>query len=105
MMVQPSLSLGQATKPANVLLCSTPGQWVITRSVLEAVLSSDEYPPPSLNQVVKRLNYYSPSLLRRQFPELCRAISTRYLNYHQAQIEQKKRATTNLETVFSTSSS
>lgn len=75
------------------------------RSALEAVLSSNEKPPPSLNQTVKRLGYHTPRLLRRQFPELCRAISTRYLNYHQAQIEQKKRVTANLETVFSSSSS
>ncbi|MDH3674029.1 MAG: TniQ family protein [Anaerolineae bacterium] len=52
------------------------------RTALETALTSEE-PPPSFTQMVRRLGYQYPSLLRRQFPELCRAISARYRFYQQ----------------------
>lgn len=53
------------------------------RTALETALTGEE-PPPSFAQVASRLGYQYPSLLRRQFPELCRAISARYRSYQQS---------------------
>lgn len=50
------------------------------RSALEAVLSSTEEPPPPMSEVAHSLSS-DQSILRRYFPELCRAISKRYLDY------------------------
>lgn len=50
------------------------------RSALEAVLSSTEEPPPPMSEVARSLSS-DQSILRRYFPELCRAISKRYLDY------------------------
>lgn len=49
------------------------------RSALEAVLSSTEEPPPPMSEVARSLSS-DQSILRRYFPELCRAISKRYLD-------------------------
>lgn len=48
------------------------------RQALEAVLTSDEDPPPSLEEVTKRLGYRSSTVLRNRFPELCSAIVSRH---------------------------
>jgi transcriptional regulator with XRE-family HTH domain len=60
------------------------------REALEQVLRSDESPPPSMREVGRRLNY-DQSHLRRHFPELCRAISARYLAYQQEQRQRRLR--------------
>jgi transcriptional regulator with XRE-family HTH domain len=52
------------------------------RDALEQVLQSEEYPPPSMREVAQRLNY-DQSHLRKHFPDLCKAISARYLAYQQ----------------------
>lgn len=48
------------------------------RRALEGILASAEQPPPSLREVARRL-VQSDDVLRRQLPELCQAISERYL--------------------------
>lgn len=50
---------------------------------LEAVLESEEYPPPSMQEVARRFNCGSKHL-RKHFPDKCRAISKRYLEYKKA---------------------
>lgn len=50
------------------------------RSILEAALCSTEEPPPSMADITRSLGYDQANF-RRYFPELCRAISRRYLNY------------------------
>jgi hypothetical protein len=52
------------------------------RDELEQVLRSEEYPPPSMREVARRQNY-DQSHLRKHFPDLCKAISARYLTYLQ----------------------
>jgi len=58
------------------------------RDALEQILQSEEYPPPSMREVGRRLNY-DQSHLRRHFPALCHAISTRYLAYQQEQRQRR----------------
>ena len=60
------------------------------RRTLEAVLASDERPPPSMREIARRVGV-AHSWLHRQLPELCRAISRRYLAYHQAKGAAKRR--------------
>jgi hypothetical protein len=48
--------------------------------LLEGVLQGDEKPPPPMTEVAKRLGR-DKRVLRRRFPELCIAISARYLEY------------------------
>jgi hypothetical protein len=50
------------------------------QSALETVLQHQEDPPLSMSEVSNRLGYDSSVLLKR-FPDLCRAISARYLDY------------------------
>lgn len=54
------------------------------RCTLEAVLSSDEQPPPSLIEVARRLGQTYAGL-RKHLPGLSRAVATRYLSYQMAQ--------------------
>ena len=54
------------------------------QDVLEQVLQSEEYPPPSMREVAQRL-HYDQSHLRKHFRCLCQAISARYKAYQQAQ--------------------
>ena len=48
--------------------------------LLESVLQGHEKPPPPMTEVAKRLGR-DKRVLRRRFPELCRAISAQYLEY------------------------
>jgi transcriptional regulator with XRE-family HTH domain len=57
------------------------------QSELEAVLASDEYPPPSLKEVARRLNC-SPQSFYNNFPELSYAIAQRYTSYKTANHEK-----------------
>jgi hypothetical protein len=57
------------------------------RDSLESVLLED--PPPSFDEIAKRLGYKnskSSSMLMKYFPELCKAIKTRYGNDRAAKI-------------------
>lgn len=54
------------------------------RDALEQVLYSQEYPPPSMQKVAQDLNY-DQSHLRKHFPDICHAISIRYLAFLQEQ--------------------
>lgn len=54
------------------------------RYVLEQVLCNEEYPLPSVREVAQSLNY-DQSHLRKHFPDLCHAISARYLAYQHTQ--------------------
>jgi len=48
--------------------------------MLEAIMVSDENPPPSMEEAARRLGYSVPFLWRR-YREICRAISERYKKY------------------------
>ena len=69
---------------------AAPGTWSTpqVRQTLEAILTTDEDPPPSLKQVAKLLGC-APRSLSKHHPELCRAISARYL----AAIQERKQVT------------
>jgi len=54
------------------------------RQALEDILTSTEEPPPSLREVARRLGR-AEEVLRRRLPELCHAISKRYLREQRAQ--------------------
>jgi transcriptional regulator with XRE-family HTH domain len=56
---------------------------------LEAVMASGESPPPSMREVSRRLGTHH-SFLIQKLPELCRAISARYLAHHREQGAQKR---------------
>lgn len=60
------------------------------RQSLERVLANDELPPPSMRKVAQQLGYAHASL-HHQFPDLCRAISARYLAYQKQQGEINRR--------------
>ncbi|MBW4675001.1 MAG: hypothetical protein KME52_13520 [Desmonostoc geniculatum HA4340-LM1] len=57
--------------------------------LLEELLAAKEYPPPSLQEIAKRLGKKSVHSLDKYFPDLCSAISARYTTYRQEL--QKKR--------------
>jgi hypothetical protein len=55
------------------------------------VLMSDEHPPPAMRQIAKRLGRHHATLVQH-FPELCRAISSRYQAYGAARgLEKRQR--------------
>ncbi len=64
------------------------------RSYLEEVLRGNEYPPPSTNEVCKRLGYRH-YYLTRCFPEECKEITARYRAY---EIVKKRAADEQLKT-------
>lgn len=51
---------------------------------LAAALASNELPPPAMAKVARRLGSL-PSVLKTRFPELCRAISARYVAHRTSQ--------------------
>ncbi len=57
------------------------------RDALEAILTNDEFPPPSLGAVARRLGC-SPASLRQHHKEVCHALTKRY----QAYLQTKKQA-------------
>ncbi|MBD2461657.1 helix-turn-helix domain-containing protein [Oscillatoria sp. FACHB-1407] len=61
-------------------------------SLLKEFLDNDTYTSWSMQRIAKQLNY-DPNFLRRHFPELCRNLSGRYLEYrkskHISKINQK----------------
>jgi transcriptional regulator with XRE-family HTH domain len=59
------------------------------QAALEAILASNEYPPPAMRQVAQRLGQPHTHLLHR-LPGLCRAISARFLAYQQAKGAQRQ---------------
>jgi len=61
-----------------------------TQSTLEAVLAREEQPPPPMRQVAKRLGHSHAELIHH-LPELCHAISARYLADRQRKGAEKKR--------------
>lgn len=60
------------------------------RSALEAVLARDEQPPPPMRQVAARLGQGHAELIHH-LPELCHAISARYLADRQRRGAERKR--------------
>jgi DNA-binding transcriptional regulator YiaG len=58
------------------------------RSVLLSVLQDQPNPPPSMREVARGLGYNYSQIIRK-FPDLCKAISARYLLF----LSQKRRAT------------
>jgi hypothetical protein len=65
----------QLTQPPNV-----ESDLDRVQRLLEGLLQSDEKPPPPMTEVAKRLGR-DKRILRRRFPDLCIAISARYLEY------------------------
>ena len=63
---------------------------------LEAILANDEKPPPSLEEVSRRV-VHNGTALRHNFPELCRAIVERYHDY---QTVEKLRIQHELEAIL-----
>jgi hypothetical protein len=59
-----------------------------TQQALESLLNSQQYPPPSMMEVAKLLEY-DPRFLRKHFSDLCRAISAKYINYQEASYKKK----------------
>lgn len=59
------------------------------RWALEAVLASDESPPPPMREIARRLGTHHSFLLKK-LPELCQAISARYLAHQREQGAQKR---------------
>lgn len=59
------------------------------RQVLEQVLAGQEFPPPSMREVARRLEYRASGLSHR-FPELCSAISARYTAYRAACAQENR---------------
>lgn len=57
---------------------------VTIRHALEAVLATNELPPPSIRLVADRLGQTYANL-HHYFPELCRAIASRHRSYQEAQ--------------------
>jgi len=60
------------------------------RHVLREVLESNEYPPPPMSKVAKRLRY-DHSFLVKHFPDLCSAISARFEEFRTKRCEERKR--------------
>lgn len=58
------------------------------QQALEEFLQSSEYPPPSMREIARRLGYHRDHLAKL-FPELCKAISRRYLEYLSEQRQQR----------------
>lgn len=56
--------------------------------VLELALQ--EFPPPSFQEISRRLGYKNNSYLYRYFPELSRSITKRYKEYNKAIGEEKR---------------
>ena len=52
------------------------------RETLEAILTNEEFPPPSLGAVARRLGCY-PASLRQHHKEVCNALTKRYQAYLQ----------------------
>ncbi len=75
------------SKPTKYYREFNPGE---IRQALEAELHSNEYPPPPMSKVAKRLRY-DPSFLYKYFPELCRNISAKFEKYRSDQCEERKR--------------
>jgi transcriptional regulator with XRE-family HTH domain len=83
---------GQRVPPASPLRPSAdrrPFAAATMRGLLEAVLASDERPPPPMREIARRVGV-SHSFLLQHLPELCRAISARYLAYRREQGARKR---------------
>jgi hypothetical protein len=59
---------------------------------LEAILASDEDPPPSLNRIAKRLGCSGSSYLSKHFPEQSAIITERYQAHVQARKARRLQA-------------
>ena len=60
----------------------------VAEESLNLILSQPQDPPPSLTAVAKQLGFHRRTLTRR-FPQLCQAISARYLEHRTSQYLQK----------------
>lgn len=67
----------------------TPFDTESVRGRLEEALASEETPPPAMREIARRLGY-AHSDLHTRFPDLCRAISARYLAYRRAGSVQRR---------------
>jgi hypothetical protein len=68
------------------------------KPILEAALQ--EFPPPSLLEITRRLGYQNNGYLYQYFPELCYSISKRYREHNHARGQEKrKRIREEIETI------
>jgi hypothetical protein len=58
---------------------------------LNAIIAANETPPPSLNEVSRRLNQAGTNSLIRYFPEQCTTIIERYRTYRRLKKEERLR--------------
>ena len=61
------------------------------RQDLQAIITAQEAPPPTLREVAERLGHSVPAL-RRNCPDLCEAMVTRYTEYIQTQKQRRLEA-------------
>ena len=61
------------------------------RRTLEAELAAGSNPPQPMSKVAVKLGY-DHSFLCKYYPDLCRAISTRFEEYRASQCEEKKQS-------------
>lgn len=62
-----------------------------TRAFLQSVIDSNEFPPPSLMEVARRLKITGyPYFLREHCSDLCDAISERHSQYEKAESERRR---------------
>lgn len=60
-------------------------------ATLKAIIAANEDPPPSLNEVSRRLHQTGTNSLTKYFPEQCAIIVERYRAYRQAKKEERLR--------------
>lgn len=60
-------------------------------ATLKAIIAANEDPPPSLNEVSRRLHQTGTNSLTKYFPEPCAIIVERYRAYRQAKKEERLR--------------
>jgi transcriptional regulator with XRE-family HTH domain len=85
------VNIPAVTKKSQPRAKSKPFDVSGTKSYLEAVIKSNEQPYPSLDEVARHLGCHT-RLLSRHLPDLCHAISARYLSQRK---ENKQKAITN----------
>lgn len=59
-------------------------------SALKSILESNEFPPPSIAAIALKLGCYRTNLWR-DFPELCKRISDRFLAYRKTLVEENRK--------------
>ena len=56
------------------------------RNCFQSAMSED--PPPRISELASRLGFISAATLKTNYPDLCRALDARHLEYHQRRLKQ-----------------